>query len=50
LLIESIHTLVDVIIVDPIQIDLVSRVTFSREEIITLMAQVKEELYLQLLL
>lgn len=44
MLVDSIHTLVDVIIVDPTQVDLVSLQLFF-EVVATFVDEVKEELY-----
>jgi hypothetical protein len=43
--IDSIRTLADVVIVDPIQTDLVSRVGFFHGVVMTMVVQVKEKLY-----
>jgi hypothetical protein len=45
LLIDDIHTLIDVVIANPTQADLVSWMALSHGVVVTLVAQVKEGLY-----
>ncbi len=44
-LVDGVCTLVDVVIVDPIQIDLVLQAIFSRGVATTIMVQTKDDLY-----
>jgi hypothetical protein len=43
--IDGVHTLVDVVIINPIEVDLVLQVFFSRGVVMTITTQVKDGLY-----
>jgi hypothetical protein len=43
--IDGVHTLVDVVIINPIRVNLVLQATFSRGVVMKIIAQVKDGLY-----